>query len=85
MDTSTGIVFGAVTVFIIERKLLQASAFALAGAVFTFFGLMHGERVGITPHPAVAVGYLMVAALLAATARWSAAVPLPAAEPMAHG
>jgi AGZA family xanthine/uracil permease-like MFS transporter len=81
----SGIVFGAATVYIIERKLLAAAAFAAAGALFTFFGLMHGERVGITPHPEVAVGYLLVAVFLAATAKWSGVTPLPHAEPHHHG
>jgi AGZA family xanthine/uracil permease-like MFS transporter len=58
---SAGIILGAVTVFVIERKLLAAAAFAAAGAVFTFVGLMHGERVGITPHPEIAAGYALVA------------------------
>ncbi len=67
----SGIILGAVAVFVIERKLLAGAAFAAAGAVFTFFGLMHGERVGISPHPEIAVGYLLVAALLVACAKWS--------------
>jgi AGZA family xanthine/uracil permease-like MFS transporter len=34
-------------VFVIERDFMKASAFALAGAVMTYFGFMHGEAVGI--------------------------------------
>src|SRR5919204_34342 len=34
----TGLVLGAIGVFVIEKKFLQASAFALSGAVLTFFG-----------------------------------------------
>src|SRR5256885_14466153 len=33
----TGLVLGAIGVFIIERKFVEASAFALAGAVLTYF------------------------------------------------
>ena len=40
---------------------MKASGFALAGAVMTFFGFMHGERIGIGQTPAVAVSYLVVA------------------------
>ena len=77
----SGIVFGASTVFIIERKLMSAAAFAAAGAVFTFFGLMHGERVGIGESPTVAVGYLAVAAIFAGCAKFGAlAVTHPASE-----
>ena len=38
---------GAIAVFIIEREFVKAAAFALAGAVLTYFGFMHGEAVGI--------------------------------------
>jgi AGZA family xanthine/uracil permease-like MFS transporter len=64
----SGIVLGAATVFIIERKLTHAASFAIAGAVFTFFGLMHGERVGFGESPTIAVGYLAVAAVCAVCA-----------------
>jgi AGZA family xanthine/uracil permease-like MFS transporter len=65
----TGLVFGAVGAFIINREFLAASAFAAAGAVLTFFGFMHGESVGIAVTPSVAVAYGIVAALLFALAR----------------
>src|SRR6202008_412706 len=42
-----GLILGAIGVFVIERDFTKASAFALAGAVMTFFGFMHGEAVGI--------------------------------------
>jgi len=70
----SGIVLGASTVFVIERKLTAAAAFAAAGAVFTFFGLMHGERVGIGQSPGVAAGYLAMAAVLAACSKRPVAV-----------
>ena len=41
--SSTGMVLGAIGVFIIDKKFAEASAFAAAGAVLTFFGFMHGE------------------------------------------
>jgi adenine/guanine/hypoxanthine permease len=65
----TGLIFGAVGAFIINREFLAASAFAAAGAVLTFFGFMHGESVGIAVTPTVAVAYAIVAALLFALAR----------------
>jgi AGZA family xanthine/uracil permease-like MFS transporter len=81
----SGIILGATTVFVIEHKLMAAAAFSAAGAVFTFFGLMHGEQVGITPHPEVAVGYLLVAVFLAACSKLSPAGAKPmAAEHPAH-
>ncbi len=43
----SGLVLGAIAVFIIERQFVQAASFAAAGAVLTYFGLMHGEAIGI--------------------------------------
>ena len=43
----SGLVLGAIGVFIVEREFAKASAFALAGALLTYFGFMHGEAVGI--------------------------------------
>ena len=43
----TGLVLGAIGVFIIERKFVNAAAFAAAGAVLSYFGFMHGEAVGV--------------------------------------
>ncbi|MBN8927767.1 MAG: regulator [Rhodospirillales bacterium 69-11] len=67
--TLAGIVLGAITVFIIDRAFTRAAAFAVAGAVLTFFGFMHGEGIGIGHSPTVAVAYLGVAAILFGCAR----------------
>ncbi len=60
-----GLVLGAIGVFVIERDFIKACAFALAGAVLTYFGFMHGEAVGIGGGfgvtPAVALAYAVVA------------------------
>jgi AGZA family xanthine/uracil permease-like MFS transporter len=74
-----GLVLGAIGVFIIERDFMKASAFALAGAALTFFGFMHGERIGIGESPAVAVSYLTVAAIFAGCAK---SIAVPAARPV---
>jgi adenine/guanine/hypoxanthine permease len=62
----TGLILGAIGVFVIERDFVKASAFALAGAVLTYFGFMHGEAVGVGSGlgvtPAVALSYAVVAA-----------------------
>ena len=61
--------------FVIERDFLKASAFALAGAVMTYFGFMHGEAVGIGGGlgvtPGVALAYVVMAAGLFALAKTS--------------
>jgi AGZA family xanthine/uracil permease-like MFS transporter len=79
--TLAGIILGAVTVFIIDRDFLKASAFAAAGAVLTFFGFIHGEAIGIASSPAVAFAYAGVAAILFACAKYAEAEPVvPAAS-----
>ncbi len=64
---------GAIGVFVIDRNFPNASAFALAGAVLTYFGFMHGEAVGIGGGfgvtPGVALAYAVVAAGLFALAK----------------
>ena len=45
------LVLGSVAVFLIERQFVKAAAFALAGAVLTFFGFMHGEHIGFGQSP----------------------------------
>src|SRR5437867_7901970 len=65
----TGLILGAVGVFIAEKKFMQASAFAAAGAVLTFFGFMHGESLGLAVTPTVAIAYALVAAFLFALSR----------------
>jgi adenine/guanine/hypoxanthine permease len=78
----TGLVLGAVGIFTIERRFVEASAFALAGAVLTFFGFMHGEAVGLAVTPAVAVAYVLVAAFLYGLSRYPAVAT--DAPPLAH-
>ena len=69
----TGLILGAIGVFVIERDFVKASAFALAGAVLTYFGFMHGEAVGVGSGlgvtPAVALSYAVMAAGLYALGR----------------
>jgi AGZA family xanthine/uracil permease-like MFS transporter len=78
-----GMVLGAIGAFIIDKKFVEASAFALAGAVLTFFGFMHGEAVGIAVTPSVAVAYAIVAAFLYGLSRMPAAATVP--QPMPKG
>jgi AGZA family xanthine/uracil permease-like MFS transporter len=59
-----GLVLGAIAAFVIDRAFRKAAGFALAGAVLTFFGFMHGEAIGIGQTPLVALSYLIVSAIL---------------------
>jgi AGZA family xanthine/uracil permease-like MFS transporter len=71
-----GLILGAIGVFIIERDFEKASAFALTGAILTYFGFMHGESVGIGGGfgvtPAVALAYAVMAGGLFALSRLGA-------------
>jgi AGZA family xanthine/uracil permease-like MFS transporter len=76
-----GLVLGAIAVFIIERAFMKAAAFALAGAVMTFFGFMHGEGIGIGHSPAVAVSYALIAVVFAGCAKFATVPALAPEEP----
>src|SRR5258707_5959208 len=79
--TLTGLVLGAIGVFVIERKFTEASAFALAGAVLTFFGFMHGESIGLAVTPTVAIAYAIVAAFIFTLGRYPALISIEIAPP----
>jgi AGZA family xanthine/uracil permease-like MFS transporter len=49
----------------------------LAGTIFTFFGFIHGEAIGIGSMPAVAVAYLAVAGILFFLSKYAEFHPLP--------
>jgi adenine/guanine/hypoxanthine permease len=83
--TLAGIVLAAITVFIIERDFMKAAAFAAAGAVFTFFGLIHAEALGFGQTPSMVVSYLGIAAILLACAKFANVVPLPGEAERMHG
>ena len=58
-----GLVFGSIVAFVIDRRFLQAGIAALFGAVLSWIGLIHGEKVEWAANPQVALGYLFVAAV----------------------
>jgi adenine/guanine/hypoxanthine permease len=70
-STLGGLILGATAVCIIDRRLVKAAGFALAGSILTFFGLMHGEQVGIAQTPLVSSSYLLVSLLLVASAKYA--------------
>jgi AGZA family xanthine/uracil permease-like MFS transporter len=69
----TGLVLGAIGVFVIDRKFVNAAGFALSGAILTFFGFMHGDAIGLGVTPGVAFAYLVVAGFLFGIAKYSTA------------
>ncbi|MGW2627501.1 regulator [Micromonospora taraxaci] len=58
-----GLVLGAVVVFIIDKRFVRAAIFAGSGALLSFVGLIHGERIEWNANGQVALGYLFVAAI----------------------
>jgi AGZA family xanthine/uracil permease-like MFS transporter len=82
-----GLIFGSIGVFIIDRDFIKASAFSATGALLTFFGFMHGDRLGIAQSPTVAASYLIVAGVFLTAAKFAVVEPV-AKEPgeeLAHG
>jgi AGZA family xanthine/uracil permease-like MFS transporter len=73
------VILAAITACMIDRSYAKASGFALAGAVLTFFGLMHSEAIGVNKTPLVAVSYLGVAAVLFACSRFAVTQKSPQA------
>jgi AGZA family xanthine/uracil permease-like MFS transporter len=67
------VILASITACMIDRQYSKASAFALAGAVLTFFGFMHSQAIGINRAPLVAISYLGVSAILFACARLAVA------------
>jgi AGZA family xanthine/uracil permease-like MFS transporter len=83
-STLGGLILGATAVCIIDRQLVKAAGFTLAGAIMTFFGLMHGSGVGILKSPLVTTGYLVVSLLLVACAKLAAPALADVSEHEGH-
>jgi AGZA family xanthine/uracil permease-like MFS transporter len=62
---------------VIDRNFKKAAGFALAGAILTFFGFMHGERIGFAQSPVVAFSYAAVAALMMSCAKFAVVTSKP--------
>jgi AGZA family xanthine/uracil permease-like MFS transporter len=75
------LILAAIAACVIDRQFIKASGFAVAGAVLTFFGLMHSEAIGIGKMPLVAVSYLAVALVLYICAK-RAIIAAPAIMPV---
>jgi adenine/guanine/hypoxanthine permease len=73
----SGLIIGAIAVFLLDRKPKLAAAYALAGAVLAFFGFIHSPHIGIGVSPGIALGYLFMAALCFAFGYLRADAPAP--------
>ncbi|MGA7213596.1 MAG: hypothetical protein WBX20_05245 [Terrimicrobiaceae bacterium] len=79
-----GLILGAIAVCIIDRTFMKAAGFALAGAIMTFFGFMHGHQIGIADDPSVALSYLAIAGIFAVCAKLVVVEPVTE-EALEHG
>jgi AGZA family xanthine/uracil permease-like MFS transporter len=61
-----GILLGAITVFVIDRRMYAAAVTAGISAVLAFFGLINAVAVGINAAPGVSLGYAFLGLLLLA-------------------
>ena len=52
----SGLIIGAIAVFLLDHKPKMAAAYALAGAILSYFGFIHGPQVGFGVSPLVRVG-----------------------------
>jgi adenine/guanine/hypoxanthine permease len=79
-----GLVLAAIAAFIIDRQFLKAAGFALAGATLTFFGFLHGGKIGLGQTPVVAVSYFAVSLILVSCARFAMMTAKATAETSDH-
>jgi hypothetical protein len=69
-----GLLLGAITAFLIDRKFFWAAGYSLGGAVLGFIGLVHWSKVGWDIGGQIALGYLFAAVVLAAFGLWQSRV-----------
>ena len=68
----TGLLWGAMVVFLIDRKPSAAGTTAVIAAILAFFGFIHGSAVGWAVSPTMALSYVLVAVLFYAFATMDA-------------
>jgi AGZA family xanthine/uracil permease-like MFS transporter len=59
----SGMILGAITIFLIDHRFKAAAAYSAIGAVLAFFGFIHSEKIGVAVSIPIAAGYLLLAAL----------------------
>jgi AGZA family xanthine/uracil permease-like MFS transporter len=78
-----GLVLGAIVAFIIDKRFAHAAAFAACGALLSFIGLIHGEKIAWNANGEVALGYGFVAVICGAFALAKIPPRVPDAEELA--
>ena len=59
----TSLLWGSILAFIIDRNLRKAMLFSLLAFGLSLVGLIHAEKIGLSPSP-ITIGYLLLAMLL---------------------
>ena len=59
-----GLVLGAITAFIIDKKFVSAAVYCFIGAALGFIGLIHAEQVGWDVGGQIALGYALAGIIL---------------------
>ncbi|MDD5555673.1 MAG: xanthine/uracil/vitamin C permease [bacterium] len=67
----TGLLWGSILVFCVERRFGRAAMFTCAAGALTAVGLIHRERIGLQLDSPVLWGYLMMAGVFLAALAWS--------------
>ena len=78
-----GLVLGAIVAFIIDKRFVHAAIFSFTGAVLTFVGLIHAEKVQFNADGQVTLGYLFLTVVCVLFALSKPAPRVPDAEELA--
>jgi AGZA family xanthine/uracil permease-like MFS transporter len=77
-----GMVLGAIAAFVIDRDFRSAVIYCVAGAVLSAIGFIHGTQLEITRTTLMmALGYLVLGAVIWVLARGEATAPVAEEEP----
>ena len=75
-----GLILGAIAVFIIDRRFDRAAIYAVAGAVLSFFGFIHGTSLAVGASTSVAIGYLFIVLICVVLGRRTHLATSPVAD-----
>jgi AGZA family xanthine/uracil permease-like MFS transporter len=78
-----GLVLGAIVAFIIDKRFWHAAVFSGVGAVLTFVGLIHAEKVQWNADGQVSLGYLLLTVVCVLFALTKPTPRVPDAEELA--
>lgn len=59
----TGMLLGAITAFLIDKRFRSAGVYAFSAAILAFFGVIHAPEMAVSAAPWHAMGYLLLGVL----------------------